>query len=157
MAARWQPGPNTRALERQVHAAHRRVLTVLAEALTGDVGRAMASSPRSGDTARRLRAVGVRRRAQGLPLRARDIITHRRSAPGEPPAVDTGAYLASLGYLLREGPAGPVALVGSGLAKIPAALEFGRRDGQLAARPHWRPAVARLRARAGAIVRQARI
>lgn len=63
---------------------------------------------------------------------------HRASAPGEPPAVDTGELRASIG----AEQVGGVLRVGSGLPKA-AGLEFGTTTpsgGTVAPRPFMRPA-----------------
>lgn len=80
---------------------------------------------------------------------------HRASAPGDPPAVDTGRYRASWTYVIQGGPSG---LVGGGApslfvgtpAKHGGFLEFGTR--RMAPRPHLRPVIRRFEARIPAIV-----
>lgn len=73
---------------------------------------------------------------------------HKASAPGQPPAVDTGALRNSIGM----GVVGGVVRVGSGLAKAPL-LEFGTLDdgGVLAPRPFMRPALEDARAAMGQV------
>lgn len=68
---------------------------------------------------------------------------HRASAPGEPPAADTGELRGSIGMEI----AGTVLRVGSGLAKAEG-LEFGMTTptgGVVAPRPFMRPAFASVR------------
>lgn len=61
---------------------------------------------------------------------------HRASAPGDPPAVDTGQYRASWTY--RTGSQGPLRYVEVGTAdKRAPHLEFSTRH--MKARPHARP------------------
>lgn len=120
------------------------LVTTAAVAYTGLVKQQMAESPATGRVYRRIRASGVRRRLRGQTVRRRDYITHQASAPGEPPAVDRGTLLGSITYSVERTGTKVTALMGSTLAKIPAALEFGRTDGTIAPRPAWRPAWALL-------------
>ena len=64
--------------------------------------------------------------------------THRASAPGQPPAVDTGALIGSIHV---EFPDEDTSLI---VANTPyaAALEFGRDDGSIQERPFMRPGFA---------------
>ena len=66
-------------------------------------------------------------------------VTHQASAPGEPPAVDTGTLRRTIGQEVVEG----VRRVGSGQAYA-AAQEFGHvyEHGVLEPRPFMRPALA---------------
>lgn len=65
---------------------------------------------------------------------------HTASAPGDPPAVDTGQLRASYGTEVRREADGAVLTLGTGDEKAKY-LEFGTSD--MAARPHLRPVVAR--------------
>lgn len=83
------------------------------------------------------RVIPVKREAVGMQNRTAD---HTASAPGEPPASDTGGLSASVG--LRELPSEDKVRVGSGL-KYAAYLERGVDDHPggitIAPRPHARP------------------
>lgn len=63
---------------------------------------------------------------------------HVASAPGRPPAVDTGRLRASYAWRTGKDAGGPFVEVGSNVEYAPF-LEFGTR--RMAARPHLRPAV----------------
>jgi hypothetical protein len=64
---------------------------------------------------------------------------HRASAPGEPPAVDTGALVKSIGATVTETARGGTAVVGSRLPKaIWRFLEYGTAN--IKPRPSARPA-----------------
>lgn len=82
--------------------------------------------------------------------------THQASAPGEAPAIDTGALVSSL-YYTQDGPG--QATFGSRLAYA-FYLEFGVEKGErkIAKRPAWVPVTERLRpkftAKAEAILRK---
>lgn len=67
-------------------------------------------------------------------------IGHQASAPGEAPAIDTG-NLVSLHTKMTSQTS---AIVGTN-AEYAAALEFGRADGHIAARPFLRPAARKAR------------
>jgi len=134
----------TAALLAAVEQGKRALVTTVAETYLGLVRQGMMASPASGREYRRVRTGGVRRRARGMALRAQDFILHRASAPGEAPAVDQGTLLGSVTYALEETGTLVEAVMGSSLAKIPAALEFGRTDGTIAPRPVWRPKWAEL-------------
>lgn len=62
-------------------------------------------------------------------------ISHQASAPGEPPAPDTGSLRNSIGHEA----VGDVLRVGSAMAVVPEALEFGTQ--RIAPRPFMRPAL----------------
>ena len=63
--------------------------------------------------------------------------SHRASAPGEPPAIDTAAYINSIQTQLAESTA-TTATAESGTDEILGIwLEYGTR--KMAARPHFRP------------------
>ena len=68
-------------------AGARRFVNLAGVTYVGAVQRLMRSSPASGRVYRRRRATigAARRRALGQAGRAGDLITHRASAPGEPP------------------------------------------------------------------------
>lgn len=74
---------------------------------------------------------------------------HTASAPGQPPAVDTGELRNSIGVAF----VGDVLRVGSGLEKAPL-LEFGTISdgGRIAPRPFMRPALAEAKPRMGAVM-----
>lgn len=99
----------------------RAVLQTALEVQT-DVKRMIQSGPKTGR---------VYRRGKGKNLSA----THQASAPGQPPATDSGTLVSSI-YFEQENPL--VATIGSRLAYA-AYLEFGTR--RMRARPSWTPAV----------------
>lgn len=76
--------------------------------------------------------------------------THTASAPGDPPAVDTGRYRASWTYFVQRTLGAPVLFIGTP-SVIGGYLEFGTR--RMAPRPHLRPVVARFATRIPRIVR----
>lgn len=61
---------------------------------------------------------------------------HQASAPGEPPASDTGLYAATIGQQLERDAQGLIEKVGTNDKRGPW-LELGTR--RMAARPHLRP------------------
>lgn len=65
---------------------------------------------------------------------------HQASAPGEPPAVDTGVLRASYTHDSERTPDGALLTIASG-AGYAAYLEFG--TSKMEARPHLRPVIAR--------------
>lgn len=65
-------------------------------------------------------------------------VTHIASAPGQPPATDTGQLAASIGEELRRDEQGLVERIGSNLDKA-LYLELGTRT--IAPRPFLRPAL----------------
>lgn len=69
---------------------------------------------------------------------------HRASAPGSPPAVDTGRLRASYGHKVTRTPAGGELQIGTGDEKAKW-LEFG--TSKMEPRPHLRPVIARNRER----------
>jgi len=146
------------AVNRFVQGLDRRVETVvtnLAVAYVGEVQKLMETSPRGGRTYRKIRARGTKLRARGLMPSAQDYIYHTASAPGEPPAPDRGILVNSIHYELGVGAQGFEARVGSSLAKIPLALEWGTRNGRIKPRPAFRPALEILRLKAPAIIARA--
>lgn len=78
-------------------------------------------------------------------------VAHVASAPGKPPAVDTGRLRASYTWRLERDARGPYVEIGTNVLYAPM-LEFGTR--YMAARPHLRPAVNEVRASITALVRQ---
>lgn len=69
-------------------------------------------------------------------------VFHQASAPGRPPAVDTGRLRSSYTWRTGEDPRGPFVEIGTNVIYAPW-LEFGTRYMQ--ARPHLRPAIEELR------------
>lgn len=63
--------------------------------------------------------------------------THTASAPGEPPAVDTGRLVGAVTFKNTA----PLTVEITSKAVQAFALEFGRRDGSIKKRPAWVPAV----------------
>lgn len=97
--------------------------------------------PIAKDLARR--TIKVHRRVQQLVhqhgsgrIYTRGNITHQASAPGEPPAADTGKYAATIGFAIERDGLGLVGKVGTGDKRGPW-LELG--TARMAARPHLRP------------------
>ena len=111
---------------------------------TNEVKRLMRTSPRGGRIYKRLRAGGLRNRLKGRGARAGDYITHRASAPGEPPAVDRGNLVNSVASVEELTPKGWATTGGSTLAKIPPSLEYG--TGTIAPRPAFIPALLNIKA-----------
>lgn len=74
----------------------------------------------------------------GRVYRRRGGRTHRASAPGQPPAVDTGKLRASYGWNTGKDPQGFFVDVGTSLKYAPM-LEYGTR--RMKPRPALRPAV----------------
>lgn len=77
-------------------------------------------------------------------------VLHRASAPGDPPAPDTGLYRASWSWRTGEDNRGPYVEIGTNQKRGPW-FEFGTR--RMAARPHLRPVLNDLRAEITALVR----
>lgn len=77
----------------------------------------------------------------GIVYRRRGI-EHQASAPGEPPAGDIGRLAQSV-----RTPLNPAEISGEVVfsTAYAAALEFGREDGSIAARPYARPSLAESR------------
>ncbi len=63
--------------------------------------------------------------------------THTASAPGEPPAVDTGRLVGAVTFRNTA----PLTVEITSNAVQAFALEFARQDGSIAPRPAWVPAV----------------
>jgi HK97 gp10 family phage protein len=78
-------------------------------------------------------------------------VVHVASAPGKPPAVDTGRLRASYTWRTGVDARGPYVEIGTNVLYAPF-LEFGTR--RMAARPHLRPAVNELRKEIVALIRQ---
>ena len=72
-----------------------------------------------------------------------NVIEHRASAPGEAPATDFGVLVGSISTSPSSDPTEAEARV-IVTAEQGAALEFGREDGSIAARPFIRPAADRI-------------
>lgn len=77
-------------------------------------------------------------------------VFHRASAPGAPPAVDTGKYRASWTYQVGEDAQGPYVDIGTNDKRGPW-LEHGTR--RMKARPHARVAANALRSQITRLVR----
>lgn len=77
-------------------------------------------------------------------------VLHRASAPGAPPAVDTGRLRASYTWRTGEDVQGSYVEVGTNVEYAPH-LEFGTR--RMRPRPHLRVAINELRADIGRLVR----
>ena len=71
-------------------------------------------------------------------LYRRGNVQHRASAPGSPPAVDTGRYRSSWRFVLGRDSQGHYVDIGTDVKYGPY-LEYG--TSRMAARPHVRPAV----------------
>lgn len=77
-------------------------------------------------------------------------VLHRASAPGQPPAVDTGKYRSSWNYQVGEDVQGPYVDVGTNDTRGPW-FEYGTR--RMAARPHARKAVNEIRSKITTAIR----
>lgn len=139
---------HTAAFVAKVGKAAARATYTLANGYKNEVQRLMRTSPASGRLYRRLRTRRATRRKLALGQRrsGADYVWHQASAPGQPPAVDYGRLVNSVTVEVRP----DHVLVGSSMAKVPLALEFGRLDGSIAPRPAWRPALSVLRGPGGA-------
>lgn len=73
----------------------------------------------------------------------RGTVLHRASAPGQPPAVDTGRLRASYTWRTGEDVQGPYVEIGTNVEYAPW-LEYGTV--KMRPRPHLRPAIEELRA-----------
>lgn len=87
-------------------------------------------------------------------------VTYRASAPGEPPAVRTGAYRDSWQVLPPviqgdqvKGGVASDAMTEDGQHFIGEVLEYGTNDGKIAPRPHIRTALDEVAQRWGGVVR----
>jgi len=69
-------------------------------------------------------------------------IIHQASAPGQPPAPDTGTLKNSITWQVLRRNKRIVGRIGTGLPQG-AALEFGTKDGRIKARPYIRPVLRR--------------
>lgn len=107
----------TKAWLATVEEGQKDLLTQTGLVYTSEVRRLMVESPRGG------RVYGI----------------HKASAPGEPPAVDTGQLVKSIGYRLTKIKEGWGVEAGSSIPKRAFWLEFGTV--KIAARPAWRPAL----------------
>lgn len=79
-------------------------------------------------------------------------VFHRASAPGRPPAVDTGKYRASWNYQVGEDSQGPYVDIGTNDKRGPW-FEYGTR--RMKPRPHARVAANQLRAQITRMVKTA--
>lgn len=83
---------------------------------------------------------------------------HQASAPGEPPAPDTGALKRAIGHQYPTTEAGTIrGMVGTNAVQA-RRLEYGGRDGRgvyIAPRPAWGPATLEAEARMDAIINEA--
>ena len=77
-------------------------------------------------------------------------VLHRASAPGDPPAPDTGLYRASWSWRTGEDNRGPYVEIGTNQKRGPW-FEFGTR--RMAPRPHLRPVINELRAEITALIK----
>ena len=68
-------------------------------------------------------------------------IVHVASAPGQPPAVDTGRLRANLDMVMMPGE--PRALIGTPVKPYAVYMEFGTPGGKIKPRPYFRPAIYR--------------
>lgn len=118
---------NSAAFMARMREAEKKFMEEVGLVYTSEVRRLMVDSPRGGKTYR----VGKRGR------------THKASAPGEPPAVNTGTLVRSIGYRVTQGPTGWSAQCGSAIKVVPIALEYGTTT--IAPRPAWRPALMKIR------------
>lgn len=101
--------------------------------------RVLLSTPGKGRTYRRPGVRGPR------------AVIHRASAPGQPPAVDTGQLRASYTWRLGRDSLGDFVEIGTNVKTAPW-LEYGTR--RMAARPHLRPTMVALRGVITALIRE---
>jgi hypothetical protein len=84
-------------------------------------------------------------------------VTHRASAPGEAPAIDTAALAKSPTFVVEKDGDDWAATIGpsveSGRADVAEYLEFG--TARIEARPAWRPALEQLKQEAEATMKEA--
>ncbi|CAB4139061.1 hypothetical protein UFOVP349_9 [uncultured Caudovirales phage] len=85
---------------------------------------------------------------------AGNTIEHRASAPGEAPATDFGVLVGSISTVPSADPTEAEARV-IVTAEYGAALELGREDGSIAARPYIRPAADRIEKTFARVIGQA--
>ena len=76
-------------------------------------------------------------------------VIHRASAPGQPPAVDTGHLRASYTHRLGEDAQGPYVEIGTNVKTAPW-LEYGTR--RMRPRPHLRPSIAAMAGQIGDLI-----
>lgn len=119
MPVRWNPDPVTQRVRRGI----RRGIVRGTEALRNEVISQVLDTPKTGR------------------IYARRGVEHQASAPGEPPASDTGALVRSIRTDYARIEAGVGSVVASA-AHAPA-LEYGTE--RMEPRPFMRPAVARAR------------
>lgn len=101
--------------------------------------RKLLSIPGGGRTYRRPGARGPR------------AVIHRASAPGQPPAVDTGQLRSSYTWRLGSDVRGDYVEVGTNVKTAPW-LEFGTR--RMRPRPHLRPSIETMRTEITAMIRE---
>lgn len=149
------PGASLAALAARVKADRSKYLRAMGVELVAAIKEEL-SKPGTGRWYRRPRrdkAGKIRRSKSGKTIYGKP---HRASAPGEPPAVDTGALRNSIHYVERRG----LGIVGTNMRKAPA-LEFGTntagksRKVRIAKRPFFRPAKARVEKKLGRTIAQA--
>lgn len=102
-----------------------RALLAAGMLVQGEARRLVQKSPRGGKTYKKYR-----------PNRS-----HKASAPGEPPATDTGMLATAITVRIDTQIPAAVVTVASALAPYSLPLEFGTQDGKIRARPFMRPAL----------------
>lgn len=133
-----------KGFQRRVNAREPEALDAIAMILTRAL-KVEVSTPGKG---RLYRVRSMRRRRVTLAGHARraDVRMHRASAPGQPPAVDTGSYRNSLGW---ERVSATKRRVGTG-DKRASWFELGTP--RMAKRPHFEPAFAKVEREMGNVV-----
>lgn len=81
--------------------------------------------------------------------------THKASAPGEPPATDTGALVSSISYVVQQNELVVIVKCSGAIAPYAIVLEYGSSDGELKPRPFLRPAVKNKKQQAVALAQAA--
>ncbi len=139
------PSIDTRWLEQQVEQALALTLKGAAQLVANDAKQSVARGPKSGRIYT-TRFKTNRQTGRIFPTEAR--VPHQASAPGQPPATDTGKLVSSIVADAK----GLTAYV-EARSTYAVHLEFGTRA--MAARPFLHPAVERNRERIGAMMRAA--
>ena len=111
---------NSKALQQAVEEEIGKGLYASANLVAGDAKRSILEGGKSGRTY------------------TRRTVTHRASAPGEPPASDTGRLVTSISAKL-ESKLSAVAIAGNSVVKYARMLEFG--TSRMSARPFFLPAL----------------